>query len=91
MTSFVIPPPISECNSMIPGHACIVYPPLQKNVRTPVHEYAGGPFEARLAPWSTPHGRDGSLRVRTHSTGQAKEGAPADSEEEMKDFTGVDP
>jgi len=67
---------------MIPGHACIVYPPLQKNVRTPVHEYAGGPFEARLAPW---------IRVRTHSTGQAKEGAPADSAEEMKDFTGVDP
>ncbi len=43
------------------------------------------------SPWSTPHGRDESLRVRTHSTGQAKEGAPADSGEEMKDFTGVDP
>jgi hypothetical protein len=47
----------------------------------------GGPLEARLAPWSTYHGRDESLRERTYSTGQAKEGASADSAEEMKDTT----
>ena len=51
----------------------------------------GGFFEARLAQWSTPRGRDESLRVRTYSTGQAKEGASADSAEEMKDTTGVSP
>jgi len=50
-----------------------------------------GPSEARLAPWSTPHGRDESLRVRTYSTGQAKEGASADFAEEMKDTTGLRP
>ena len=49
----------------------------------------GGPPEARLAPWSTHHGRDESLRVRTYSTGQAKEGTSADSAEEMKDTTAV--
>jgi hypothetical protein len=49
----------------------------------------GGPTEARLAPWSTHHGRDESLRVRTYSTGQAKEGASADSADEMKDTTNV--
>ncbi|MEE8075912.1 MAG: hypothetical protein V3T60_09850 [Candidatus Binatia bacterium] len=38
---------------------------------------------------STHHGRDESLRVRTYSTGQAKEGASADSAEEMKDTTAV--
>jgi len=51
----------------------------------------GGPSKARLTPWSTPHGRDESLRVRTYATGQAKEGASADSAEEMKDTTGVSP
>ncbi len=47
--------------------------------------------EARLAPWSTPRGRNESLRVRIYSTGQAKEGASADSAEEMKDTTGASP
>ncbi|MEE9549743.1 MAG: hypothetical protein V3W08_05015, partial [Candidatus Binatia bacterium] len=51
----------------------------------------GTPPEARLAPWSTHHGRDESLRVRTYSTRQAKEGASADCAEEMKDTTGVSP
>ena len=51
----------------------------------------GGPAEARLAPWSTHHGRDESLRVRTYSTGQAKAGASADFAEEMKDTSGVSP
>ncbi len=49
----------------------------------------GGPPEARLALWSTHHGRDVSLRVRTYSTGQAKEGASADFTEEMKGTTAV--
>ncbi len=48
-----------------------------------------GPSEARRALWSTPRGRDESLPVRTYSTGQAKEGASADSAEEMKDTTAV--
>ncbi|MFB3061319.1 MAG: hypothetical protein ACE10C_08125, partial [Candidatus Binatia bacterium] len=70
----------------------LIYPPSQKTTAVrPWMNAHDGPSEARLAPWSTPHGRDESLRVRTHSTGQAKEGAPADSGEEMKDFTGVDP
>jgi hypothetical protein len=47
------------------------------------------PSEARLAPRSTHHGRDESLRVSTYCTGQAKEGASADSAEEMKDTTTV--
>jgi len=89
---------------MIPGHACIVYPPLQKNVRTPVHEYAGGPFEARLAPWNIDstevalfarsaisRGEPVEYSPRSRSTRQAKEGAPAYSAEEMKHVTGVDP
>jgi len=50
-----------------------------------------GPSEAQRAPWSTPHGRDESLRMRTYSTGQAKKGASADSAEERKDTTGVNP
>jgi len=50
-----------------------------------------GPSEARFVPWNTPHGRDESLRVSTYSTGQAKEGASADSADERKDTTGVNP
>jgi len=49
----------------------------------------GGPFEARRAPWNTPHGRGESLGVRTYSTGQAEESASADFAEEMKDTTGA--
>ncbi len=48
------------------------YPPSHKT--TGIRSWMtakGGPSEARLAPWSTPHGRDESLRVRIYFTGQA--------------------
>ena len=46
------------------------YPPLQKTTGIcPWMNAHDGPSEARLAPWSTPHGRDESRRVRTYSTG----------------------
>ncbi len=66
------------------------HPPSQNTTAVrPWMNAKGGPPEARLAPWSTHHGRDESLRVRTYSTGQAKEGASADFAEEMKDATAV--
>ncbi len=64
-------------------------PPSQKTMDvSPWMNAQGGPSEARLALWSTHHSRDENLRVRTYSTGRAKEGALADCAEEMKDTTG---
>ncbi len=57
----------------------------EEHGRKRMDECEVGPSEARLAAWSTPHGRDESLRVRTYSTGQAKEGGSANFVEKMKD------
>ncbi len=54
-------------------------------------ECDGRTLRSLVRPVDTPHGRDESLRVSTYSTGQAKEGASADSAEERNDTTGVNP
>ncbi len=51
----------------------ITAPPSQKT--RPIRPWmnaSGEPSEARPAPWSTPHGRDESLRVRTYCMGRAR-------------------